>query len=290
MFKKLVRCVKARLKYFVLLVVFVPAMFVSTGDVLADSRVKALQKQALSDYRNSKTRDLALRHINEALKLEPNSAELWQNKALFLKVLDEGESALACIGRSIELDKKVDYSHALKSEILMSLNRSDEALRAINTAIRLKPRAEYLVLKATILSVQGKLDLAEKQLDAVIEGDSRNQIARVRRVNVAFAARHWSKAVDDLSWLIRQAPVKNVSYYDNLLRRSQAYLELKQYDKALADCKAGLAGMPTSRPYHEALVKIYESSGKSREAALARQALETVDDDLKPPKSYRFKD
>ncbi len=230
-----------------------------------------------------------MRHINEALKLEPDNAELWQNKALFLKVLDEGETALVCIRRSIELDEKDDYSHALKSEILMSLNRSAEALRAINSAIKLKPRPEYSVLKATILSVQGKLDLAEKQLDAVIEGDSRYQIARVRRVNVALAARHWSKAVDDLSWLIRQAPAKNVSYYDNLLRRSLAYLELKQYDKALADCKAGLAGMPTSRPYHEALVKIYECSGKSREAAQARQALESVDDDLKPPKSYRFK-
>lgn len=281
---------KARLKVFVLLVVFALLMVGSTCDARADSRAKALQKQALAEYRNSKTRDLALRHINEALKLEPDSAEFWQNKALFLKVSDEGETALACIRRSIELDKKVDYSHALKSEILMSLNRSDEALRAINTAISLKSRPEYSVLKATILSVQGKLDLAEKQLDAVIEGDSRNQIARARRVNVALAARHWSKAVHDLSWLISQAPVKNVSYYDNLLRRSQAFLELKEYDKALADCKAGLAGMPTSRPYHEALVKIYECSGKSREAALARQALESVDDDLQPPKSYRFKD
>lgn len=280
---------KARLKMFVLLVVLALSTVVSTGDVLADSRAKVLQKQALSEYGSSKTRDLALRHINEALKLEPDSAELWQNKALFLKILDEGENALACIRRSIELDEKVDYSHALKSEILMSLNRSDEALRAVNTAIKLKPRPEYSVLKATILLVQGKLDLAEKQLDAVIEGDGHNQIARVRRVNVALAARHWSKAVDDSSWLISQAPVKNVSYYNNLLRRSQAYLELKQYDKALADCKAALAGMPTSRPYHEALVKIYQCSGKNREAALARQALESVDDDLKPPKSYRFK-
>ncbi|NJL72580.1 MAG: hypothetical protein HC888_13930 [Candidatus Competibacteraceae bacterium] len=149
--KKLVRCVKARLKMFVLLVVFALSTVVSTGDVLADSRAKVLQKQALSEYGSSKTRDLALRHINEALKLEPDSAELWQNKALFLKVLDEGENALACIRRSIELDEKVDYSHALKSEILMSLNRSDEALRAVNTAIKLKPRPEYSVLKATIL-------------------------------------------------------------------------------------------------------------------------------------------
>ncbi|MBI5175679.1 MAG: tetratricopeptide repeat protein [Candidatus Melainabacteria bacterium] len=281
---------KARLKVFVLLVVFALLMVGSTCDARADSRAKALQKQALSEYRNSKTRDLALRHINEALKLEPDSAEFWQNKALFLKVSDEGETALACIRRSIELDKKVDYSHALKSEILMSLNRSDEALRAINTAISLKSRPEYSVLKATILSVQGKLDLAEKQLDAVIKLNSHDRIARARRANVAKAARHWSKAIDDYSWLISAAPAKSVSYYDNLLDRSYAYLELKQYDKALADCKAGLAGMPTARQFNVALVKIYERSGNTSEARRARQALESVDDDLKPPKSYRFKD
>jgi len=288
--KKLVRYVKLRSKLSVLLLVLMPVLSHSSSDVWAESRAKALQKQALSEFDNPKTRALAVKHINEALKLEPDKALLWQDKALFLKVLDESESALACIDRSIELDSKNSYSHALKTEILMNLNLSDQALRSINTAIKLEPRPEYAVLKASILAVQGKLDLAEKQLDAVIKLNSHDRIARARRANVAKAARHWSKAIDDYSWLISAAPAKSVSYYDNLLDRSYAYLELKQYDKALADCKAGLAGMPTARQFNVALVKIYERSGNTSEARRARQALEAIDDDLKPPKSYRFKD
>ncbi len=207
---------------------------------------------------------------------------------MFLLKLDESERALPCINRSLQLNSNSKYAYILKADILSSLNRFDEALSIVNHMIKLDPCAENLVTRAKIFMRQGKFELAEKELDKLVKSNSNDALARQKRAIVAIQLKHWQKAIEDLSYLIDKAPVKNTSYYEDLLARAKAYTETKQYEKAIADCKVGLKGQPEVPQFYRALLKVYEASGNASEAKRMRKKLEDVEDDFQPPKSDRF--
>lgn len=234
------------------------------------------------------TQDLALKHVDEALMLDHSRASFWLAKAVILKTRGESEKALPCVIRAIELNNTYDYAYAEEAGILNTLHRFDAALKAIDYAIKLNPCKENFVRRAEIFIAQGKLDVAEKELDKVLKANPTFGLARARRAFVAHRAKHWPKAIEDFSWLIDNAQEKNLSYYEDVLARVEAYTETKQFDKAIADCKIGLAAQPEARQFHAALLKIYERSGNAAEAKRARKELEAVDEDLQPPKSDRF--
>ncbi len=260
----------------------------SSNSAFANPKAWALCKRAETESKKLETKDLAIKHIDEALAIEPNNALFWQDKAAYLQGMQESEKALPCINKTLQLNSADDYPYALKASILNSLNHFEDALIALNSAIKRKPMPGYFLLRAKILTKQGKLDSAEKELDKLIAANEADRLAHGQRAIVARKLKHWPKEIEDLSYLIDKAPVKNTSYYEELLSRSQAYTEVKQYDKAIADCKTGLKGHPEARQFHSALLKLYELSGKSNEAKRARKELESIDDDFQPPKSDRF--
>jgi tetratricopeptide (TPR) repeat protein len=251
---------------------------------LARSRAQELSDRAMAESCVKDTQDLAVKHIDEALAFDSRNASFWLAKAVILEKRGEGEKALPCVIRSIELNNKNDYAYAVEANILSGLHRFDAALKAIDYALKLKPCKENFVGKAEIFTEQGKPDIAEKELDRVIKANPNFELARTRRAVVARRIKHWPKAIEDFTWLIDHAPMKNLSYYEDLLERVKAYTENKQFDKAIADCKIGLAGQPEARQFHAALLTIYERSGNAAEAKRARKELEAVDDDLRPPK------
>ncbi|MBS2009696.1 MAG: hypothetical protein JST01_21760 [Cyanobacteria bacterium SZAS TMP-1] len=276
------------LKCFAPMVACAVALFGNGAGALANAKAESLCRRALVECLQKETQDLAVKHIDEALSLDRSNALYWQSKAVILEKRGESEKAMPCIVRSLELDNKPASSYAIEAGILSSLHRFDAALKAIEYAIKLKPCTEFSIGRAEIIMRSGKLDIAEKELDKIIKTYPNDELARVRRASITRRLKHWPKEIEDLSWLINHAPVKNLSYYENVLARVEAYTETKQFDKAIADCKIGLAGQPEARQFHAALVKIYEQSGNAAEAKRARKELEAVDDDLQPPKSDRF--
>jgi tetratricopeptide (TPR) repeat protein len=248
----------------------------------------ALRDKAIAEFKDLKTQELAIKHIEQAISIDPQNALLWKEKAAFLQGIQESEKALPCINKSIQLDSKHDYPYVIKAEILKNLKRFNEALSAVDYAIKLNSRPDYLVARAKILMEQGNLDLAEKEMDKLIDSYPTNTQMHSQRALVARRLKHWPKAIEDFTYLINKAPVKTTSYYGDLLSRAQAYTETKQYDKGIADCKAGLKGLPEARQFHAALIKLYELSGNENEAKRTKQQLELLDDELQPPKSDRF--
>jgi tetratricopeptide (TPR) repeat protein len=220
--------------------------------------------------------------------MAPKEARYWQTKAMFLLKLEESELALPCVNKSLQLNSNSDYAYVLKADILSSLNRFEEAFSIINHRIKLNPCSENLVTKAKIFMRQGKYELAEKELDKLVNSNSNDALARQKRAIVAIRLKHWQKAIEDLSFLIDKAQVKNTSYYEDLLARAKAYTANKQYEKAIADCKAGLKGQPEVPQFYAALLKVYEASGNASEAKRMRKELDTVEDDFRPPRSYRY--
>jgi len=254
----------------------------------ANPKAWALRDRALAEFKDLKTQELAIKHIEQAIALDGKNPLLWQEKAAFLQDIQESEKALPCINKSIELNSKPDYPYVLKAKILKSLKRFTEALSAVDYAVKLNACPDYFVVRSKILMEQGKLELAEKEMDKLVDSYPDSTLIRSQRALVARRLKHWPKAIEDFTYLIDRAPVKTTSYYGNLLSRAQAYTETKQYDKGIADCKAGIKGLPEARQFQAALIKLYKLSGNENEAKRIQQQLDALDDELQPPKSDRF--
>jgi tetratricopeptide (TPR) repeat protein len=82
----------------------------------------------------------------QALRLDPTSAEAYNGKAISLVFLGRGEEALAAYEHVIRLDDDPGYSYPAymnSTTILATLSRYEEALAACEGAIRLEPSYAY---------------------------------------------------------------------------------------------------------------------------------------------------
>jgi tetratricopeptide (TPR) repeat protein len=210
----------------------------------------------------------------------------WRLKAAILDGYEDSEKALPCIIKSLELDPRSADAYAAKANILLRLGHADQALTAIDQALKLADHPNLHCVRAYVLTNQRKFDLAEKELDTVIKADPNNLIARSGRAKAAAQTKHWQKAIDDLTFALTKAKKKQYSYYGDLLARVEAYTATKQYEKAIADCKAGIEGQPELPQFHVALLKVYTMNGNKAGAASERKALSDMDVDYQAAKNF----
>jgi tetratricopeptide (TPR) repeat protein len=238
-----------------------------------------LWQRAVSECEKLSTQDAALKHINQAISLDPTRANLWQWKAIILERLEESEQALPMINKAIELDPKDAASWATKADILCSLKKYDEALISVDKGLKFTNAYNSHITKAEILRHLRKFDLAEKELDILIAQRPKDDIVRSRRADVARMNQHWQKVIEDTSFVIKMR-VLSFSHWNLLERRAEAYVQTKQYDKAIADYKEGIRNVPDARQTHDALLKVYTITGNAKGVAAERRAIESIDKDL----------
>ncbi|MDB5038054.1 MAG: hypothetical protein JWQ35_1582, partial [Bacteriovoracaceae bacterium] len=77
--------------------------------------------------------------LEKALKSSPNNAQLWQNYGLSLQHLNKQRAALAALKRSVEL-KATDSNHLLIAQVLVSMQKKQEATIHLRKAIQLNPK------------------------------------------------------------------------------------------------------------------------------------------------------
>lgn len=247
----------------------------------ADSleQANSLWQRAMVESDKLSTQDAALRHINQALSLEPTKAHLWQGKALILERLEESEQALPCINKALELDPKFGLSWITKADILCSLKKFDEALVSVDKGLKLADTNNAHITKSEILRHLRKFDLAEKELDILVAQRPKDDIVRSRRADVAKLNKHWQKVIEDAS-VVLNVPVKSFSHWNMLGRRAEAYVQTKQYDKAIKDYKEAIKHLPDARQLHDELLKVYTITGNAKGMAEERRAIESIDKDL----------
>lgn len=277
---------RSKFKIFALAISIGSSFWAGNNSAWGNPRSEALCQQALRETKELSTNDLAVKHIDQALAIDPNSAYYWLVKAQLLQNLEDSEKALPCINKSLQLNNKPVAAYLLKADILTDLNRYDEALKDINHASMLEPRPEYHHLKARIFKKQHKFDLAESELDAAIKANPKDELAYSQRAAIAGLSKHWPKAIADLTFSINNCKKKNLSHYEDLLARAGAYTETKQYEKAMVDCKEGIKGQPDMPQFHAALLKLYTLTGNKSGAAIERKELKAIDEDYTPAKSF----
>lgn len=103
----------------------------------------------------------AISDLDVAIKLNPEKALAYNNRAWSLAAIHEYDKALIDINKAIALDDKLPTSHDTKSVILSAMGKQDEALKSVNTAITHKPDdGAFFYHRAAILSAMGKAEEA----------------------------------------------------------------------------------------------------------------------------------
>lgn len=279
---------RSKFKIFALVISISSAFSHSANCAWGNPRSDSLCQQAITEMRLLDTRETALKHIDQALSIEPKNPFYWRIKAQVLQSLEESEKALPCITKSISIFPQSADAYGIKADILFHLNRPKEALLALDQALKITDHPYLRCLRGKILKEQGKFDLAEKEYDRAVKAEPNNLVNRSGRAKVATQAKHWQKAIDDFSFALTKAPKKNYSYYEDLLARAEAYTVTKQYAKAIADCKEGIAGQPEMPHFHVALLKVYKLTNDAAGVKKESQQLKIIDEDLGESRHARY--
>ena len=109
-------------------------------------------------------------YFEEAIKLDPNSADAWYKKGNDLSNLGRYYDALQAYNKTIELNPQNTFAWIDKGITLKLLNKHGEAFQAYDKAVELNPQNEFLwVSKGEDLAAQGKYDEAILAYDKAIE-------------------------------------------------------------------------------------------------------------------------
>jgi len=147
--------------------------------------------------------DEALRHYDEALRIDPRAAQAHANVGVALAARGDAVGALAAFGRALALDPRDAGTHVRAADVLARVGRLDEAIAHYETAAALEPAsADVRNNLGFLLAARGRLDEAVAQYDAALRTDP--DLAPVHN-NLALALealgrrdealRHYARAV-----------------------------------------------------------------------------------------------
>ncbi len=241
-----------------------------------------LADMASREFQERNTLNQALTHINQAIKLDQRNGNYYYTRAEVYKNMEEDQLALIDINKALELVPTQAYFYETKTNILLSLKRNKEALEAADMAVKLKPDSLTRTARAMVLIAMGKFQEAKAAFDKLVAEDKNDFRARMRRVAVNKKLNCWQPVVEDMSFLIKKDNKNSFSYKTHFFERGIAYLKLKQYDQAEQDLKFALKVMPDNREVHQALLELYKTTKRTKEARAEESYLSEIDDDIKP--------
>lgn len=244
-------------------------------------RAQALGVRAREEGKQHRTHELAIKHINEAIALDPKSGWLLFVKATIEHEQEEEEQALSDVERAIKLGTSAGATLSLKASILNALGRAEEALKVSQQAMKLDSNPSYRHAYYDILMHLGRFAQLDKEVSVELEKAPQDWKARSARVKASKFLKNWPKVITDITYLIDHSVNRSVlsqvyAFHD----RGTAYLNLKKYDKAEADLKAAIKLAPDTRPPHVDLLQVYKATGRKDLAAKEEEKIKKLDEDL----------
>lgn len=198
----------------------------------------------------------------QALALDPNHADTLHLMGLLSLHARQYDHALEWISRAIKQEPKAVYLTSLGST-LVNQGRSDEALKAFDKAVQLKPLdadlwrnlgAVLIEVKRpadAILSFQHALNLNPRHWDAA---------------NMVALLLYQSERFEDALPYYNLCDELEPNHFQTLYMRALTLQKLGRLDEALADNKRALALDPTSADTYSNIGNVLMSSGRNEEA------------------------
>lgn len=229
------------------MVLLATSLTLSCPVALADKKqlAKVYADKALVENLQMGTRSSALSHINQAMALDSNNAYYYHIKASIYWKQEEDQLALDNINRAIALNPGIAAFYENKACILQTLGRTQDALATIDKVLKMQDMLEYHLDRASILTSLGRFNEAKEGLDKLVKKNPQNSITRARRVTVNSHLKNWPDVIEDMDFLIGFDDKNSISYYMHFVDRANAYMMLKQYDKAEKDLQFAVKKCPT---------------------------------------------
>lgn len=243
-----------------------------TPDRAAAYRNRGQAKGAIGDAAG------AIDDLGRALELEPNDPLTRWLRAEVLLRLERFDEAAAAARTTIGLDPSHAPSHAQLGFALLRMKRYEDALGPLQRAAHLAPtRADVLAYRADAHAQLGNLAQAEIDARDATRLSPVSEYAHRIRGLVAMKSRKWQEAADALTVAISLAPDAW-----SLAKRAEANLWLSQFRKALDDGQRAIALDADHADAHRHAANAANSLGRYADALpLARRAAS-----LEPANAY----
>lgn len=172
-----------------------------------------------ADHPNQHAKCLALRgdlaedpkarlaDYDEAIKVDPDNAELLRTRGTFLLTEKKFDEALKDLDKAVELAPDDSDAFEARGVTLFLLNKNEDALKCFNRVIELQPKSAMAYThRARIQALGNKLDEALKDLDKAIELEPHLVMAFLLRARIYQQQGESKKAIADADEALRLAP------------------------------------------------------------------------------------
>lgn len=156
----------------------------------------------------------ALAAYEQAILLNPDNADAYNNKGAMLNVLGRYEEALLACDHAIRLAPMDATVYHTKGDVLCGLGRYKEAVRAYRQAIRLNPHdaVAYKTLGDILLNELERYEAALAAYEEAIRLDPDNAVAYDTKGHVLSELKHYREALAAYEQAIRLNPKNAVVY------------------------------------------------------------------------------
>lgn len=227
--------------------------------------------------------------IDKAIKLSPETAEYYSQKAEFLLQTEEDDGgALTLIDRALAKQPNNPHYHTVRAETLARLNRLPEAKEAINKAMGKDADANCYMwqIKSNILHRLGDDKGAEDAITQSVRQKPNNQDFRQVRAKLRYSQNNFAGAIEDTSMIIndRQHSSSTAVVLDAYLIRARAYARSKKNDLAKQDYLLLHELAPDVRTALAEAKQFFQSIGHKKNEDLFSRRIKSLDGDYVMPK------
>jgi tetratricopeptide (TPR) repeat protein len=191
--------------------------------------------------------DQAIRDFDEAIRLEPNDAATYFDRAFTLAERKEFDRAIADYDQAIRIDPGYAAAYVNRGNVRFSRKEFDRAIADYDQAIRIDPddSLAYLLRGNTWIS-QDNFDKAIVNYDKAISLGRSDASSYFQRGLAHYGKEDHRRAIADLSEAIRLDPANPRAF----IERGGAYAQIKNFKYALLDFDESIRLYPNeSEPF-----------------------------------------
>jgi tetratricopeptide (TPR) repeat protein len=218
-------------------------------------------------YQNDFERSLA--NLNQAIRLEPGQAELYVTRALVQLRRQQPDRAIEDCDQAIQIVPRSARTYAIRAAAWMSKNDCQRARADLEFAISIdetNPRGR--IQKVALLTQQDaqaqageRLRQSNGELKAGAE-DILTPNELVKRGEDRLAMKEYDQALADLNEAIRLNP----GYAPAYAARAQAWARKHYRDREIADCSLAIERDPSNANYRVARAESWSAQGMHKRA------------------------
>ena len=218
-------------------------------------------------YQNDFERSLA--NLNQAIRLEPNQAEFYVTRALVQLRRQQPDKAIEDCDQAIRIDPRSARTYAIRAAAWMSKNDCQRARADLEFAIGIdetNPRGQVKnVALLTQQEAQEQTGERLKQSDGELKAGAEDLLTPnelVKRGEDRLAMKEYDQALADFNEAIRLNP----GYAPAYASRAQAWARKHYRDREIADCSLAIERDPSNANYRVARAESWSAQGMHKRA------------------------